>query len=64
MAREVIGIQEGDPHEQQIEHLSGVVAGKEAPVCPGEAGLAAVRVCEAIVEAIQAPGQEPIDPYL
>lgn len=63
LTREVIGLQEGDPYERQIEHLARVVAGQEEPVCPGEAGLAAVRVCEAIVEAIQAQGHGPIELY-
>ena len=63
LTRKVIGLQEGDPYERQIEHLARVVAGSEEPVCPGEAGLAAVRVCEAIVEAIQAQGHGPIKLY-
>jgi len=52
MTREHLEVDEGIPFQQQTEHLARVVAGEEEPICSGVAGLAAVKVCEAVIEAL------------
>lgn len=40
------------PFDEQVEHLIRVVRGNEQPRCPGEDGLSAVIVCDAIKRAM------------
>ena len=47
-------------YQRQIAHLVNLVRGKEQPVCSGEDGLDAVRVCEAITTALRDPNNGPI----
>lgn len=49
------------PFREQVEHLVRVVKGEESPICSGEDGLAAVKVCEAVIEALNAGNGLPID---
>ncbi|KAL2864101.1 Gfo/Idh/MocA family protein [Aspergillus lucknowensis] len=58
--RDVLQIPGGSPFENQIEHLAKVVRGEEAPRCSAQDGLAAVRVCEAIVQALDRNDGLPI----
>ncbi|OJD28679.1 quinate utilization oxidoreductase [Diplodia corticola] len=44
------------PFELQVEHLVRVVRGEASPVCSGADGLAAVRVAEAVREALRTVG--------
>lgn len=41
------------PFELQVAHFVRVIRGREEPVCNGEDGLAAVRVAEAVREALK-----------
>lgn len=53
LRKEVIGIGEvRTPFDLQIEHLVRVVRGQEEPICPGEAGLQAMVVCDAVRKAM------------
>jgi predicted dehydrogenase len=49
------------PFQQQVEHLARVCRGEEEPRCSGEDGLNAVRVCEAVIDALEAGDGVPID---
>ncbi|CAK7207481.1 hypothetical protein SEUCBS139899_010291 [Sporothrix eucalyptigena] len=40
------------PFERQLDHFVQVVRGKEEPSCTGQAGLAAVQVCQAVLESL------------
>ncbi|CAK7231695.1 hypothetical protein SBRCBS47491_008018 [Sporothrix bragantina] len=40
------------PFERQLDHFVKVVRGQEEPSCTGQAGLAAVQVCQAILESL------------
>ena len=44
------------PFDEQIQHFVKVVRGEAEPVCSGEDGLSALRICDAIKQAI-ASGQ-------
>ena len=61
MHRDVVEKGEEVPFQQQVEHLARLVRGLEAPVCPGADGLAVVKVCEAIIEALDTADGMPID---
>ncbi|KAL6246749.1 hypothetical protein RBB50_006056 [Rhinocladiella similis] len=61
MNREVLRIVDKHPFQLQIEHLVRVVEGKEQPRCSGEDGLDAVKVCEAVIEALGKGDGYPID---
>lgn len=52
MKRKLLEVADGIPYQYQIEHLARVVKGEEEPRCSGEDGLAAVRVCEAVLKAL------------
>ncbi|KAK0391434.1 hypothetical protein NLU13_0935 [Sarocladium strictum] len=49
------------PLAEQIEHLGRVARGGEDPVCSGQDGLEAVKVCEAIIKAIEEGDGLPVD---
>ncbi|KAJ5564950.1 hypothetical protein N7513_001192 [Penicillium frequentans] len=49
------------PFQQQVEHLARVCLEQEEPRCSGEDGLNAVRVCEAVISALEAGDGIPID---
>ncbi|KAL2212455.1 NAD(P)-binding protein [Sarocladium strictum] len=51
----------GAPLGEQIEHLGRVARGLEAPVCSGQDGLEAVKVCEAIINALDNGDGSPVD---
>jgi predicted dehydrogenase len=53
MHREQIQIDDGIPFELQAHHFARVIQGIEEPRCSGDDGLAAVKVCEAILEALK-----------
>lgn len=61
IGREELVIPNGIPFQEQVEHLAAVVRGREDPRCSGEDGLAAVKVCEAIIEALTARTGLPIE---
>ncbi|KAL2205754.1 oxidoreductase [Sarocladium strictum] len=61
MERKVLDVKEGIPLLRQAEHMARVVRGVEKPMCPGADGLAAVQVCEAIVEALDRKNLGPIE---
>ncbi|KAL4891166.1 hypothetical protein BDV59DRAFT_194612 [Aspergillus ambiguus] len=61
MQREALSVLSGIPFERQTEHLGRVVKGTDKPRCSGEDGLAAVRVCEAVMEALTVGDGVPID---
>lgn len=51
------------PFQQQTEHLAKVVKGQYKPKCSGEDGLAAVKVCEAIMQSLSAGNGATVDIY-
>lgn len=59
--REVLQAADGIPFQLQAEHLARVVKDGERPRCAGEDGLAAVRVCEAVITALVAGDGFPVD---
>jgi predicted dehydrogenase len=59
--RQVLEASNGVPFQQQTEHLAMVLRGLEQPRCSGEDGLAAVKVCEAVVNALVAGDGIPVD---
>lgn len=61
IGREELTIPDGIPFQQQAEHLARVVRGTESPICSGEDGLAAVKVCEAVIEALTEGNGLPIE---
>jgi predicted dehydrogenase len=61
MQRQELESSNGIPFQQQAEHLAKVVRGEESPRCSGEDGLNAVRVCEAVIAALEAKDGLPID---
>jgi predicted dehydrogenase len=61
MAKEVLTVNDGIPFQRQAEHLARVVRGSEEPRCSGEDGLAAVKVCEAIIQALRSGDGFPVN---
>ncbi|KAI9927799.1 hypothetical protein ASPWEDRAFT_184556 [Aspergillus wentii DTO 134E9] len=61
MKREKVEVDEGIPFQQQTEHLGRVVRGLEEPLCSGEDGLAAIKVCEAIAKALEEENTSAVD---
>lgn len=61
MRRETLSAPSVIPFQQQAEHLARVVKGIELPRCSGDDGLAAVKVCEAVMEALRVGDGIPID---
>lgn len=59
--RQVRQAGEGIPFQQPAEHLARVAKGDEEPRCSGEDGLAAVKVCEAVIIALVAGDGIPVD---
>lgn len=53
MVREEVPITDDVPFQQQAQHFTRVIQGLEEPRCSGDDGLAAVKVCEAITEALK-----------
>ncbi|KAF9890142.1 hypothetical protein FE257_006303 [Aspergillus nanangensis] len=60
MRREALSIPSAIPFQQQAEHLARVVKGTDVPRCSGDDGLAAVKVCEAVMEALRVGDGVPI----
>jgi predicted dehydrogenase len=58
---EKLSYTDSPPLGEQIEHLGRVAQGKETPVCSGQDGLEAVKICEAIIQAIEKGDGLPID---
>ncbi|KAJ9640567.1 uncharacterized protein PV06_02322 [Exophiala oligosperma] len=61
MTRKVLTVGDKHPFQSQIEHLVKVVDREEEPRCSGEDGLSAVKVCEAVIEALSKGDGYPID---
>lgn len=61
MRHNVLEVHPAIPFQQQAEHLARLVTSQEAPVCSGRDGLAAVKVCEAIIEALDKGNGYPVD---
>lgn len=61
MGREDLHTRDEIPFQQQTEHLAKVVTGQDEPRCSGEDGLAAVKVCEAIVQSLSAGNGATVD---
>jgi len=62
LTRNVLEIEEGIPFQRQTEHLARLATGQEEqPVCSGVDGLAAVKVCEAVIEALEKGDGYPVD---
>ncbi|CAI7600016.1 unnamed protein product [Penicillium pancosmium] len=59
--RDVLRVDDGIPFQQQVEHLARVIRQGESPRCSEEDGLAAVKVCEAVITAIEAGDGIPVD---
>lgn len=58
-----IPVPEGVPFELQLQHFVRVIRGEEKPSCTVKAGLAALIVCQAMKEAIEANSTVEIEPY-
>ncbi|KXH65530.1 HD domain-containing protein [Colletotrichum salicis] len=54
MAKERLAVEDGIPFELQLAHFCRVIQGKESPSCSPQAGLAALIVCQATKEALEA----------
>jgi predicted dehydrogenase len=52
---------DGIPFQQQVEHLARVIREGEKARCSEEDGLAAVKVCEAVITALIAGDGIPVD---
>ncbi|RFU26084.1 hypothetical protein B7463_g10257, partial [Scytalidium lignicola] len=61
MTKEILKVVDGVPFQLQVEHLARVVTGIEEPRCSGEDGLAAVKVCEAVIKALRNGDGCPVD---
>ncbi|KAL5363125.1 hypothetical protein BJX96DRAFT_177797 [Aspergillus floccosus] len=61
MRRESLAVPSAIPFQQQAEHLARLVNRADRPRCSGEDGLAAVQVCEAVMEALKIGDGIPID---
>lgn len=59
--KDVLQVGDGIPFQQQVEHLGRVVLQGEKARCSGEDGLAAVKVCEAVITALAAGDGIPVD---
>jgi predicted dehydrogenase len=51
------------PFELQLAHFVSVIRGEEEPSCSGQAGLAALIVCNAVRDAIESGQTVSIEPY-
>ncbi|KAJ5363581.1 uncharacterized protein N7496_009294 [Penicillium cataractarum] len=60
MKREELKCSDEIPFQRQAEHLAEVFKGEARPCCSGEDGLNAVRVCEAVIAALEAKDGLPI----
>ncbi|OHE90405.1 hypothetical protein CORC01_14296 [Colletotrichum orchidophilum] len=63
MARKNLTVEDGIPFELQLAHFCRVIRGKESPSCSAQAGLAALIVCQAIKEALEANSTVDIPAY-
>ncbi|WYZ45810.1 hypothetical protein EsH8_IX_000035 [Colletotrichum jinshuiense] len=63
LARDKVSVEDGIPFELQLAHFCQVIRGEEAPSCSLQAGLAALVVCQAIKEAIEANSTVDIPDY-
>lgn len=61
MNHETLMFEAHDPYKQQAEHLVQLVSSVEEPLCSGSDGLAAVKVCEAVIEALNRDDGQPVD---
>jgi predicted dehydrogenase len=59
--RDVLQVDDGIPFQQQVEHLARVIRQGETPRCSEEDGLAAVKVCEAVITALEAGNGVPVN---
>jgi predicted dehydrogenase len=60
MQKEELEVSDEVPFQQQAEHLVEVAKGVARPCCSGEDGLNAVRVCEAVIAALESRDGLPI----
>jgi predicted dehydrogenase len=56
-----LDVKHGIPFREQVEHIGRVVRDKEKPRCSGDEGLAAVKVCEAVIRALELGDGTPVD---
>jgi predicted dehydrogenase len=61
ITRENLTVANMPPFQGQTEHLGRVCRGMEEPRCSGEDGLAAVKVCEAVIYALEAGDGTPVN---
>ena len=60
MMRQIVDVGNGIPFQRQAEHLANLITGEEEePRCSGNDGLAAVKVCEAVIEALTSGDGQP-----
>ena len=59
ITRQVVEVGNGIPFQRQAEHLGKLIAREEEPRCSGNDGLAAVKVCEAIIDALRVGDGQP-----
>ncbi|KAJ5825422.1 hypothetical protein N7474_002560 [Penicillium riverlandense] len=57
---ELVEAREGIPFQNQTEHFSKVIQGLEEPICSGKDGVAAVKVCEAVIQALDRNDGMPV----
>ncbi len=63
MTEAKIPVVDAVPFELQLDHFVKVIRGQEKPSCTAQAGLAALRVCQAIKEALKDNSTVDIAPY-
>lgn len=61
LTRKQVNADDESPYKIQIEHLVRVVREGERPICSGKDGLAAVRACQAIIDALDNPSRGPVE---
>lgn len=60
MLREEVEAADKIPFQQQTENFVRITRGVEEPRCSGDDGLASVKVCEAVIEALTKRDWMPI----
>ncbi|GKZ27731.1 hypothetical protein AbraIFM66951_004202 [Aspergillus brasiliensis] len=60
ISRKFLEPRDGAPFHYQTEHFSRVIRGLDDPICSGEDGVAATKVCEAVIQALTLGDGMPI----
>ncbi|KAH8893950.1 NAD(P)-binding protein [Thozetella sp. PMI_491] len=63
MTRDAVPVPEAVPFDLQLAHFVKVIRGEEKPSCTVQAALGALRVCQALREAIAQNSTVEIEPY-